>query len=119
METQRIFILKGEMGNGKTALIKSLAKVLDIKDEISSPTYSIVNEYLLPNGKKLFHFDLYRINDIEELYDIGIEEYFHSNDFCFIEWPEIAMDLIPKNSIEIKIELRSDVREIEVTDLKI
>ena len=114
MEKNRFFIMNGEMGSGKTTLVTQLSKVLGIRDEISSPTYSIVNEYLLPNGKKFFHFDLYRIKDKEELFDIGIEEYFYSDNYCFVEWPQIAEDILPEHVTEISITGEGTKRLIEI-----
>jgi tRNA threonylcarbamoyladenosine biosynthesis protein TsaE len=85
----KVFAFNGEMGSGKTTFIKELCKVLGSDDDFSSPTYSIVNEYRMPGGK-IFHFDLYRIKNAEELFDIGLEEYLQSGNYCFIEWPALA-----------------------------
>lgn len=98
----KFFILKGAMGAGKTTLIKALCNQLGSKDLVSSPTFSIVNEYLSPYGK-LYHFDFYRLKSIQEAYDIGYEEYFFSGDFCFVEWPEKIEELIPDQYFEINI----------------
>lgn len=76
------------MGAGKTTLIKAICRKLMVKDEVNSPTFSIVNEYKTENGESVFHFDFYRINKIEEAFDIGYENYFYSPSYCFIEWPE-------------------------------
>ena len=94
--------LIGSNGSGKTTLIKELCKILGSQDHFSSPTYSIVNEYVYPGGK-LFHFDLYRLKNLNELLDIGFEDYLYSGQYCFIEWPELAKDLI--NSDYVKIHL--------------
>ncbi|NND77685.1 MAG: tRNA (adenosine(37)-N6)-threonylcarbamoyltransferase complex ATPase subunit type 1 TsaE [Flavobacteriales bacterium] len=114
MKNSNFFVLDGEMGSGKTTLIKHVARELKIKDEISSPTYSLVNEYEVPNGKKFFHFDLYRVKDQEELYDIGIEEYFYSDNYCFVEWPQIASDLLPEKYIHISIIVHDGKRTFEI-----
>lgn len=84
----KILLLKGNLGAGKTTFSQFLVKNLGSSDEVSSPTYSIVNEYETPKGK-IFHFDLYRMNDLEEIYDIGIEEYLDSGFLSIIEWPEV------------------------------
>jgi tRNA threonylcarbamoyladenosine biosynthesis protein TsaE len=83
-----LWIFYGEMGAGKTTLIKALCKELGVTDEVSSPTYSLVNEYRTSNGKVVYHFDFYRINSIEEAYDMGYEDYFYSGNTCLIEWPQ-------------------------------
>lgn len=90
------------MGAGKTTLIKQLCKNLGTQDNLSSPTYSIVNEYHYEKHK-IFHFDLFRINKISELYDLGFEEYLESGEYCFIEWPEKALEIIPKPYLTIII----------------
>ena len=98
-----VWLFYGEMGSGKTTLIKSLCARMGVKDPMSSPTFSIVNEYLSAGGKKVYHFDFYRIKNEEEAYDIGAEEYFYSGDPCFIEWPEKIPSLIPTDHAEVSI----------------
>ena len=90
----KIILLYGNMGVGKTTLVKCIAEQLGVSNSISSPTYSIVNEHTTKEGL-LYHFDLYRINNIEELYDFGIEDYLYTNNWIIIEWPEIAEPLLP------------------------
>lgn len=90
-----VVLLKGQMGAGKTTLIKQLARNLDVTEVISSPTFSLVNEYLDGSGEKVYHFDLYRLEDVEEAYDMGIEEYLDSGCWCFIEWPDLIQGLLP------------------------
>ncbi|XMO86179.1 tRNA (adenosine(37)-N6)-threonylcarbamoyltransferase complex ATPase subunit type 1 TsaE [Algibacter sp. AS12] len=97
----------GDMGVGKTTLIKTIVKILGCMDEVSSPTFSIVNEYDLNEGK-IYHFDLYRINDIEETYNFGIEDYLDSNFWKLIEWPEIIEPLLIDNVSKIEIKLESN-----------
>lgn len=99
---EKIFLFEGEMGAGKTTLIKSICHSLGMKEMVSSPTYSIVNEYIYPGGK-IYHFDFFRIKSQSEALDIGLEEYLSSADFCFIEWPENISDLWPNHFIEIMI----------------
>ncbi len=98
----KIFLLYGEMGIGKTTLIKSLVKKLGVNEVSKSPSFSIVNEYDSENGV-VYHFDFYRINNIEEAYDMGIEEYLYSKKYIFIEWPEKVTALLPTNAINISI----------------
>lgn len=94
----------GPMGAGKTTLIKSLCKLLQVSDEVNSPTFSIVNEYLTADDTSIFHFDFYRINKLEEAYDIGYENYFYSGNLCLIEWPEKIAQLLPEKHVEVLIE---------------
>lgn len=84
---QTLWCFEGEMGAGKTTFIKSICKVLGVTDEITSPTFSLVNEYQTTSGKTIYHFDFYRIRSVEEVYDIGYEDYFDSGNICLIEWP--------------------------------
>jgi tRNA threonylcarbamoyladenosine biosynthesis protein TsaE len=98
----KIFALYGKMGSGKTTFIKSLCKQLGVEDVITSPTFALINVY---TGKadKIYHFDFYRIESQEEVYDLGYEEYFFDNKYCFIEWPELVENLLPENYIKITI----------------
>jgi len=98
-----VIAFSGELGAGKTTFIQSLCKELGVRAEINSPTFSLVNEYILPDGSSIFHFDLYRIEDQSELYDMGYEEYFYSGKRCFIEWPEKAIELIPEEALLVEI----------------
>ncbi|MDA0176648.1 tRNA (adenosine(37)-N6)-threonylcarbamoyltransferase complex ATPase subunit type 1 TsaE [Mesoflavibacter profundi] len=102
--TSKIILFEGEMGSGKTTLIKSLIKELGSKDIVSSPTFSLVNEYTT-NNNPIFHFDLYRVEDEEELYNFGIETYIYSNNYVLVEWPEILKNLIQDNFTIVKISL--------------
>lgn len=109
----KIFLLKGNLGVGKTVFTQSLVKKMGSEDEVSSPTYSLVNEYWSSKGK-IFHFDLYRVKDKEELFDIGIEEYLDSGILSIIEWPEIyEEELEGLDYHEIKIENRLGIRKVE------
>ena len=99
----RVFALYGRMGAGKTTLIKELCRKLDVVDEVQSPTFSIINEYKTPTSESVFHFDFYRINKIEEVFDIGYEDYVYSGSYCFIEWPELAEDLLPEGTVRLEI----------------
>ena len=100
----------GEMGSGKTTLIKEICKQLGTEDIISSPTFSLVNEYQTSNQEVIYHFDFYRIEDEEEAYDIGIEEYFYSESWCLVEWPDNIQNLLPLKSTEIHLTQLDDSR---------
>lgn len=111
----KILLFYGEMGSGKTTLIKELAKQLGVEDVTSSPTFSLVNEYHSKNGEIVYHFDFYRIEEEEEAYDMGIEEYFDSDAWCFIEWPENVENLLPLESVVIKLTINPDnTRTIQI-----
>jgi len=99
----RVFALYGKMGAGKTTLIKELCHRLGVSDEVQSPTFSIINEYKINGKESVFHFDFYRIGKIEEVFDIGYEDYVYSGSYCFIEWPELAEDLLPEGTVRLEI----------------
>ena len=103
----------GEMGVGKTTLIKAICEELGVGSNISSPTYSIVNEYVSAKGTKIFHFDFYRIRNVGEAYDMGYEDYFYSKGYCFIEWPEKIAELLPLEYERINITREGEKRIIE------
>jgi tRNA threonylcarbamoyladenosine biosynthesis protein TsaE len=110
-----IWLFNGEMGVGKTTLIKEICTALGVKDVVSSPTYSIVNEYLTSNDNVIYHFDFYRILHEEEAYDIGADEYLDSSNLCLIEWPSKIPSLIPSKYLEIELSLgENNDRVIEV-----
>jgi len=110
-----IVLLKGDLGSGKTTLVKSILKKLGVIDEIKSPTFSIVNEYDHPSGP-IYHFDLYRIEKIDELDVIGFEEYIDNCNICFIEWPEVGMEKIFGNYMQINLgHIDDNKREILIT----
>ena len=100
--SSKTVLFQGAMGAGKTTLIKELSKQLGSQDPVSSPTFSLMNEYALPEDK-LFHFDFYRLEDVQEAYDLGIEEYMDSNHWKFIEWPERIASLIPEDGVTIEL----------------
>jgi tRNA threonylcarbamoyladenosine biosynthesis protein TsaE len=106
----KVWIFFGEMGSGKTTLIKSLCRHLGVSDTMSSPTFSIVNEYLASNDTTIFHFDFYRIKNEEEAYDIGTDEYFYSGNYCFVEWPEKIPSLIPDSYVKVSITSENETR---------
>lgn len=100
---KKIFSLYGDMGAGKTTLIKEFCNVLNVTDNTSSPTYSLVNEYHTASGEKVYHFDLYRLKSLKEALDVGCEEYFFSGDYCFIEWPQLVEDIVPWDTVKLSI----------------
>ena len=104
----KTLLFYGQMGVGKTTLIKEICKVLQVQDSISSPTFSLVNEYETSNKDKVFHFDFYRITDEEEVFDMGIEEYLYNNDWCLIEWPKNIQNLLPLEAVEIHLTILDD-----------
>ncbi len=112
-----VIAFSGELGAGKTTFIQWLCKELGVTAEVNSPTFSLVNEYFTPEGSSIYHFDLYRIEDPGEMYDIGYEEYFYSGDRCFIEWPEKASELIPEDALLVKINVLNDRSRELVYDL--
>jgi tRNA threonylcarbamoyladenosine biosynthesis protein TsaE len=115
MNNNKVFAFYGEMGAGKTTFIKSICRALGVTDNITSPTFALVNEYNTNNGQSVFHFDCYRIKNTEEAYDIGAEEYFYSNQLCFIEWPEKIEELLPAKRVDVTIKVVSNTkREISV-----
>lgn len=112
---QRIFLMEGEMGVGKTTLTKSICDYLQVEDNVYSPTFAIINEYLSPFFGNIYHFDFYRINKEEEAYDIGIEEYLYSGEYCFLEWSQRIVNLIPPRYVKVNIqELDNNRREIKI-----
>lgn len=101
----KVWLFEGEMGSGKTTLIKAICMLLGIKDETSSPTFSIINEYRSAAGASIFHFDFYRLEKESEAYDMGVEEYFESGSYCFVEWPEKVETLHPLHYLKIFISM--------------
>ncbi|MVO08331.1 tRNA (adenosine(37)-N6)-threonylcarbamoyltransferase complex ATPase subunit type 1 TsaE [Flavobacterium sp. TP390] len=110
---KKVITFHATMGVGKTTLIKELVKQLGVNDTSSSPTFSLVNEYQTKEGETIYHFDLYRLNSEEEAYDMGIDEYFYSGNWCFIEWPEKTPNLIPIDHASIHMKTtKNGTREL-------
>ncbi len=109
--TQRIFALDGAMGVGKTTFMKYICRYLQSEDTVSSPTFSMVNEYSLPSNETLYHFDFYRIKNIEEALDMGFEEYIYSNQYCFMEWAEKVDVLLPPETIHVTMFTNDEDKE--------
>jgi tRNA threonylcarbamoyladenosine biosynthesis protein TsaE len=109
----RIIAISGDMGAGKTTFIQALCRVLGVTQIVNSPTFALINEYFTFEGESVYHFDLYRIENPEELFDIGYEDYFFSGAYCFIEWPEKASALIPEEALQIEIKvIENETRQI-------
>lgn len=116
MGDDTVFAFYGKMGAGKTTFIKALCKLLGVEDEVNSPTFAIINEYRSQTTAELiYHFDFYRIKKLEEVYDLGYEDYFYSGALCFIEWPELIEELLPEDAKRITIAEQPDGSRI-VTD---
>ncbi len=109
MGDNTVFAFYGKMGAGKTTFIKALCKALGVEDEVNSPTFAIVNEYRSATTAELiYHFDFYRIKKIEEVYDLGYEDYFYSGALCLIEWPELAEQVLPSDTVKVRVEEQAD-----------
>lgn len=109
IDENTVFALYGKMGAGKTTFVKAICEELGVTDVINSPTFAIVNEYRSEETAELiYHFDFYRINKLEEVYDMGYEDYFYSGALCFIEWPELVEELLPGNTIKVSIDEQED-----------
>jgi len=109
---RRVFAFYGNMGAGKTTFIKVISSVIGATDVVQSPSFAIINEYKTRSGNSIFHFDFYRIRKIEEVFDIGYEDYIYSGAYCFIEWPELVDELLPLDVVKVKIS-GEDQRQIE------
>ncbi len=106
MGEARLFAFYGKMGAGKTTFVKAVCEELGVKDVITSPTFAIVNEYTA--STTIYHFDFYRIKRLEEVYDMGYEDYFYSGALCFIEWPELIEDILPDDTVRVNIVEQED-----------
>ena len=104
-----IFAFYGKMGAGKTTFIKAICKALGVKDIVNSPTFTIINEYKSSRGFSIYHFDFYRINKLQEAYDIGTEDYFAGSGLCLIEWPEKIEEILPEDHIKVTITTKPDL----------
>ncbi|HYQ55754.1 MAG TPA: tRNA (adenosine(37)-N6)-threonylcarbamoyltransferase complex ATPase subunit type 1 TsaE [Draconibacterium sp.] len=107
-KSHRVFAFYGKMGAGKTTFIQSVCKELGSDDNVTSPTFALINEYNTANLDSIFHFDFYRIKAIEEAFDLGYEDYIYSGSYCLIEWPEMIEPLLPEKMVEVTIEVKED-----------
>ena len=115
LEGRSVVVFRGEMGAGKTTLIREIVARLGADDTVTSPTFAIVNQYTTREGKNIYHFDFYRINRLEEAYDFGYEEYFYSGNLCLVEWPEKIEELLPEEVMTVRIAVGDDEeRTIEI-----
>ena len=108
LELSNIIAFYGPMGAGKTTLIKNICHRMGVRDELNSPTFALVNEYMTDYGKSIYHFDFYRIKKIEEVYDIGYEDYFYGGHPCMLEWPEMIEELLSGEYVKVEIKLGSE-----------
>ena len=109
MGDNTVFALYGKMGAGKTTFVKALCQELGVEDVVTSPTFAVINAYRSDiAGELIYHFDFYRIKKLEEVYDMGYEDYFYSGALCFIEWPELVEELLPGNTVKVTIEELED-----------
>ena len=109
MDNQKVFAFYGKMGAGKTTFIKAVCECLGVEDTVTSPTFAIVNEYQSDAvDYPIYHFDFYRIKKLEEVYDMGYEDYFYGGGVCFIEWPELIEDLLPEDAVRVEIKEHGD-----------
>ena len=108
---RRVVLLRGGMGAGKTTLVSRIASKLGAEDTVTSPTFALVNQYEGREGT-IYHFDFYRINRVEEVFDLGYEEYFYSGELCFVEWPEMVEGLLPEDAMEVRITIGDDDKRI-------
>ncbi len=114
---RRVFAFYGKMGAGKTTFVKAVCEELGVEDVITSPTFAVINEYSLPSAASdsqsglegaVYHFDFYRIKKLDEVYDMGCEDYFYSGNLCFIEWPELVEEVLPEDAVHVSIEEQPD-----------
>ena len=116
MGNRNVYAFYGEMGAGKTTFIKAICKALGVVETVTSPTFSIVNEYNKSDGQPIYHFDFYRIKNIEEAYDFGYEDYFYSGHLCFIEWPELVERLLPETVVNVQIVIEENEQRVILID---
>lgn len=108
MGENKVFAMFGPMGVGKTTFVKAVCEILGVEDTITSPTFAIVNEYRTNTGDQIFHFDFYRIRKVEEVYDMGYEDYVYSGAVCFLEWPELIEELLPEDAVRVTLSEEED-----------
>lgn len=112
--SETVIAFYGEMGAGKTTLIKEICRQLGSPDNVTSPTFALMSEYRSDSGQKIFHFDFYRIDSLAEVYDMGYEDFFYSGNLCLVEWPEKIKQLLPQNCLSVFITVENNLRTITV-----
>ena len=117
MGGRKVFAFYGKMGAGKTTFIKAVCEELGVEDVINSPTFAIVNEYVDGHGEPIYHFDFYRIKNLQEVLDIGYEDYVYSGHVCFMEWPELIESILPEDAVKVIIEEEEDGERIVKSNL--
>ena len=117
MGDRKVFAFYGKMGAGKTTFIKAVCEELGVEDVINSPTFAIVNEYVDGHGEPIYHFDFYRIKNLQEVLDIGYEDYVYSGNLCFMEWPELIESILPEDAVKVIIEEEEDGERIVKSNL--
>jgi tRNA threonylcarbamoyladenosine biosynthesis protein TsaE len=117
-EEIKILLFTGDLGAGKTTLIKAICEELGVEDIVGSPTFSIINEYRLPNKNPVYHFDCYRLTSERQLNEIGIDEYLFSGYYCLVEWPDLLKDLLPEKHVSISLTINGSDRDIEMRIIK-
>ena len=111
-EGSKIFAFYGSMGAGKTTLIKAICRVLDTADIVTSPSFTLVNEYRTYRGESIYHIDFYRIKKKDEVFDFGIEEYLTGESYCFMEWPDLVEEILPRGTVRVRITVDNDEQRI-------
>lgn len=114
-QDSKLILFQGDLGSGKTTLIKNICNFLNVKQEVTSPTFSLVNQYQTETGEKVFHFDLYRLESLDEVLDIGFEEYLDSGNWCLIEWPEIVDELIDGDHLTVDLKVLGNKRIVNIS----
>lgn len=108
LQQGRVYAFYGKMGAGKTTFIKAICEELGVEDVVNSPTFALVNEYTSGRGEPIYHFDFYRIKNLEEVYDMGYEDYFYSHHLCLLEWPELVESILPDDAIRVTVTVEDD-----------
>ncbi len=108
----KFFVFYGDLGSGKTTFIQALCKELKVIDNVTSPSFSIINEYHTKDNKIIYHFDFYRVKHLDEVFDLGYEDYFYSDNYCFVEWPEKIGEILPEEIVQVKINVADNGRRI-------
>lgn len=109
---KKFFVFYGDLGSGKTTFIQAICKELKVIDNVTSPSFSIINEYHTTDNNIIYHFDFYRVKHLDEVFDLGYEDYFYSDNYCFVEWPEKIGEILPEEIVQVKINVADNGRRI-------